>query len=167
MIINFEDLSKIRNENINKKIVFCSGSFDITHVGHIIFFEECNKYGNILIVGVGSDKMLRYHKGGNRPILNEHIRLKTIDSFKCVDYSFIDSVSTPDEPLILLRCVFESLKPDFYLINDDAFDIPYRERVCEEFKVKLIILKRWCPPEFEDISTSKIIEKIKNLDKSN
>ena len=48
MIINFEDLSKIRNENINKKIVFCSGSFEITHVGHIIFFEECNKYGNIL-----------------------------------------------------------------------------------------------------------------------
>lgn len=163
MIIHSNELYKIREMYKDEKIVFCSGSFDLTHVGHILFLEDCKKQGDILVVGVGSDKMLMHHKGNNRPILNESIRLKTIDSLKSVDYCFIDSFSSSEKPLFLLDKVFEILKPEFYVINEDAFNISYREEVCKKFNVKMIILKRTCPEEFENISTSKIIEKIKDL----
>ena len=167
MIIKLDNLSKIRNQSPNKIIVFCSGSFDLAHVGHILFLEDCKKHGEIFVVSVGSDKMLRYNKGVDRPILNEHIRLKTIDSLKVVDYSFIDKISTENEPLKLLKFVFESLKPNFYVINEDAFDIPYREKICKDFNIKLIILKRWSPKEFENISTTRLIDKIKKLNMPN
>ena len=163
-IININDLKNIREEHKDKKIVFCSGSFDLTHAGHILFFEDCKKQGDILVVAVGKDSSIKDNKGDKRPILNEHIRLKTIDSLKPVDYCYIDPISMSGNKLYTIERAFENLKPDIYTINEDAFDIPYRKELSEKYGVKLIILPRICPLEFDGISTSKIIQKIKNLD---
>ena len=158
-----EDLPTLRKLHAGKKIVFCSGGFDLTHAGHIIFFEDCKKLGDILVVGVGRDILLRKRKGENRPILNEHIRLKTVDSFKPVDYTFTSDDKSTGDLLATVRTTFEKLRPDIYAINEDAFDIPYREKLAKQYGVKLVILPRWFPPEFDGISTSKIIAKIKQL----
>lgn len=163
-VLNLEDLPKIRENYKNKKIVFCSGTFDLTHVGHILFFEDCKKLGDTLVVGVGGDSITRKRKGSKLPILNEKIRIKTVNSFKQVDYTLIDYLSNETNKLIFLDVVFEKLHPDVYVINKDAFDIEYRKNLCEKFGVELKILKRECPKEFDEISTSKIIEKIKELD---
>ena len=154
------DLKELREKYKDKKIVFCSGAFDLVHVGHILFFEDCKKQGDILVVGVGTDLMLKNNKGDKRPILNESVRLRTIDSLKPVDYCLLDIFSNPGNPLYVLDAVFENLKPDVYVINDDAFNFSYRENISKKFNVKLIVLQRNCPKEFEGISTSKIIEKI-------
>ncbi len=164
MIINLQNLEEIRKNNPHKKIVFASGTFDLTHAGHILFFEDCKKFGDMLVIGVGGDSITKQRKGGNRPILNESIRLKTIDSLKPVDFSFIDNISTHENKLALIEAVFEKLKPDFYVINDDAFDIETRKKICSKSGVEIKIIGRWCPPEFQGISTSNIIEKIRNLD---
>lgn len=164
MKITLNDLPELRKNLKDKKIVFCSGSFDLTHVGHILFLEDCKKLGDILIVGVGGDISLRKNKGDKRPIFNEKNRLKIIDSLKPVDYCFIDDISHKGHPLSLIDFVFEKLKPDVYAINEDAFDIPYREKISRKFNIKLIILKRWFPKEFgEPISTTNLIEEIKKL----
>lgn len=160
--ISFGDLQQIRKEYKDKKIAFCSGSFDLTHAGHVLFFEDCKKYGDILVVGVGSDKMLKENKGGKRPILNEHVRIKMIDSLKQVDYCLLDSISDEESPLRMLNAIFEDLKPDIYIINEDAFNIPYRIDLCKKFNIKMVKLKRWCPKEFDGISTTNIINKILN-----
>src|SRR3989338_3486646 len=123
---------------------------------------DFKKYGNILIVSVGSDKLIKARKGFDRPILNEKIRIKTIDSLKPVDYCFIEPFFENNNTLYGLGCTFEKLRPDVYVINEDASDIEYRRKLCEEFKIKLIILKRRCPKEFDEISTTKIINLIKN-----
>jgi len=135
----------------------------LPHAGHILFLEDCKRLRDLLVVGVGSDLMLKANKGGNRPILNQEIRLKTLDSFKPVDYCFIDSLSKPEAPLFILSFIFEKLKPDIYVVNEDVFDIKYREKISSKFNVQLVGLKRSCPEEFENISTSKIIQKIQNL----
>jgi len=163
IILNIGELLQLRESNRDKKIVFCSGSFDLTHAGHILFFEDCKKLGDILVVCVGSDRLIKSLKGDKRPILNENIRLKTIDSLKPVDYCFINPCSPEEHPLLILEIVFKKLKPDVYVINEDAFNISYRLNLCKKYKVKLHILKRWCPSEFDSISTSKIIERINNL----
>ena len=161
MIITINDLSSLRKKHAGQKIAFCSGGFDLTHAGHVLFFEDCKKHGEVLVVMVGNDAAIRRDKGNSRPILNEHLRLKMIDSLKPVDYAFLAHVIPKEEhPLKLMREVFISLKPDAYVINEDAFDIPYRETFAKEHSVKLVILPRTCPPEFEKISTTYIIRKI-------
>lgn len=159
-----DDLPRIREVYKDKKIVFCSGSFDLTHAGHVLFFEGCKKLGDILVVMVGGDKTIKHGKGDERPILNEYMRVKIVDSLKPVDYTLIDEiVPLNHHPLQAINIVLEKLHPDLYVINDDAFDIAYRRAIAKEYGVELVILKRTCPEEFGDISATKIIERIKKL----
>jgi cytidyltransferase-like protein len=161
-IINFNDLSKIRSEHKDKKIIFCSGTFDLTHAGHVLFFEDCKKHGDILVVAVGNDFNQRVlTKGKGRPVQNESIRLKMVSSLKPVDYALLDPNAKNNDWLPLLIDFHRELEPDVYIVNEDAFDIPRRIDLIKEFPTKMIILKRTSPPEFEDISTTKMIKKIK------
>lgn len=161
--VSYEDLSKIRAKFKNKIIVFCSGVFDLTHAGHALFFEDCKKHGDILVVGVGCDADIKKYKGENRPILNEHVRWRTVDMMKPVDYSFLSKPVAGDNVLGHLKDIFLKLKPDAYVVNDDAFDIAFRRQLVDKLETELIILRRMCPPEFENISTTKIIQKIKEF----
>ncbi len=159
-IITKKDFPKIRKENSGKKIVYCDGSFDLPHAGHILFFEDCKRLGDMLIVGIGTDKGIKKRKGEERPVLNQDIRMKTVDSFKPVDFTFLNKLPNHKNLLSQLDVCFNMLKPDFYVVNEDAFDIAYRKKISKKYNVKLVVLKRTCPPEFESISTSKIINKI-------
>lgn len=114
-----------------------------------------------MVVGVGSDYIVRRNKGKNRPILNQHIRLRMIDSLRPVDYCFLDESIEKSHPLGMVEEAFKKLKPDTYVINTDAFDVEYRKKLAEKYGVKMKILKRTAPPEFENISATKIIDKIK------
>lgn len=162
-IIDVNNLGFIREKHKNEKIVFCAGAFDLIHAGHILFFEDCKKYGDILVVMVGNDFNLRNYKGEERPILNQHVRLKMISSLKPVDYAFLDLDAPDKDFLAIIRSVFRDLKPDSYVVNTDAFDMPRRHELVKGFSTKLVILERTCPPEFEGVSTTKIIEKIKGV----
>lgn len=164
MIITPEDLPKIREKHKNEKIVLCSGTFDLVHAGHVLFFEDCKKHGDILVVVLGKDKNVKDYKGDKRPIMNEYVRLKMVDSLKPVDYALLDTYDAPKEdPLFLLNKFLADLRPDFYVINEDAFNIPYREEMAKRYNTELVILERSCPSEFEGISATKLIEKIKKL----
>lgn len=133
----------------------------MVHAGHILFFEDCKKYGDILVVGVGNDYIIEINKGRNRPILNQHVRLKIIDSLKLVDYCFLDESRAGNHPLDIVEGAFKWLKPNIYIINEDASNIPHRKQLISKYGIKMKILTRLCPPRFDNISTSKIIEKIK------
>ncbi|MDP2969694.1 MAG: adenylyltransferase/cytidyltransferase family protein, partial [Deltaproteobacteria bacterium] len=39
-----------------KRVVFTNGCFDLLHVGHIRYLEKARSLGDILIVGVNSDR---------------------------------------------------------------------------------------------------------------
>ena len=161
-IIEFKDLASLREKHKNEKIVFCSGTFDLTHAGHVLFLEDCKKHGDIVIVAVGNDFNQRiYGKGKGRPVQNEHIRLKMVSSLKPVDYALLDINAKNNDILATLIDFFDTLKPDVYIINQDAFDIPKRRKLIEGFPIKMLILERSCPHEFDGISATKLIKKIK------
>jgi len=164
-IIRYSDLPKISRQNKNKKIIFCSGSFDLTHAGHALFFEDCKKHGDILVVGIGGDKTIRKNKSKDRPILNQQIRMKMVDSLKPVDYTFLNTISDkePSFSLNIIENVLKMLKPYALVINEDAFGISAYKQITKKHNTNLLILKRWCPKTFNRISTTKIIEKIKKL----
>src|SRR3989344_4608677 len=158
-IIKIKDFEGIRKKHKNEKIVFCSGTFDLLHAGHVLFLEDCKNYGDILVVGLGGNKIVKSYKNKN-PIINEIMRLKTLDSLKIVNYVFLE---TAEHLFDSLERVFSKLKPDFYVVNSDASLIPERKNIADKHNVKLVILNRKCPRSYDGISTTKIIEKIKKL----
>ena len=52
-----------------KKIVFTNGCFDILHVGHVRYLRRARKHGDILIVGLNTDRSVKQIKGEKRPIV--------------------------------------------------------------------------------------------------
>ena len=89
--------------------------------------------------------------------------MKLAYSLKPVDYTMTDELTPPDKhPLYYLDMVFDRLRPDVYVVNEDTFDIPYRREFSKKHGMELVVFKRWCPPEFDGISTMKRISKIKD-----
>ncbi len=164
MIIKETELVNLREDNPNKKIVFVSGSFDLTHVGHVLFFEEAKSRGDILVVAVGEDAALKL-KGKDRPILNQLVRQKMIDSLKVVDYVFIHQKAPEGSGFDnqFFVHIFEKFIPDIWVVNTDASEIEYRQHLADTYGIKLSVLERNCPPEFESISTTGLIERIQSL----
>ena len=73
------------------KFVVVTGGFDPIHSGHIDYIREAAKLGDILIVGVNSDKWLTRKKG--KPFMNWQERTEVVNALKWVDHvlSFDDS----------------------------------------------------------------------------
>lgn len=87
----------------NKKIVFTNGCFDILHRGHLSYLNEAKSLGDILVIGVNSDKSVKRLKGENRPINNELDRVFMLENLKAVDFVFIFEEDTPYELIKIIR----------------------------------------------------------------
>lgn len=81
----------------NKKVVFTNGCFDILHRGHLSYLNEAKSLGDILVIGVNSDKSVKRLKGENRPINSELDRVFMLENLKAVDFVFIFEEDTPYE----------------------------------------------------------------------
>ena len=86
------------------KIVLVTGGFDPLHSGHIEYFTEAKKLGDILVVGINSDEWLTRKKG--RPFMPFKERLAIIDSVSMVDdvLSFEDADDTANQAIFKLMC---------------------------------------------------------------
>ena len=70
------------------KKVMVFGAFDGLHPGHLDFFKQAKKYGDFLIVSVGTDKNVTEIKG-KTPLFNQRERLALIASVELVDKSVL------------------------------------------------------------------------------
>jgi len=78
-----------------KKIVFTNGVFDLLHKGHIFSLSQAAKQGDVLIIGVNSDKSVKKLKGDNRPINDQDARVLLLASLFMVDAVVIFEEDTP------------------------------------------------------------------------
>ena len=79
----------------DKKIVFTNGCFDLIHSGHIRYLETAKSFGDILIVGLNSDRSTTILKGVQRPINDQTDRAYIIAALEVVDYVVIFDENTP------------------------------------------------------------------------
>ncbi|OGD89785.1 hypothetical protein A2W45_02705 [Candidatus Curtissbacteria bacterium RIFCSPHIGHO2_12_41_11] len=68
--------------------VMVFGAFDGLHPGHLDFFKQAKKYGDFLIVSVGTDNNVAAIKG-KKPLFNQKERLALIASVELVDKSVL------------------------------------------------------------------------------
>jgi D-beta-D-heptose 7-phosphate kinase/D-beta-D-heptose 1-phosphate adenosyltransferase len=69
-----------------KKVVFTNGCFDILHVGHIHYLRKARSLGDILVVGLNTDRSVRQIKGEKRPIVPQKDRAEVLAALEFVDY---------------------------------------------------------------------------------
>lgn len=132
-------------KNRNKKIVFTNGCFDILHLGHLEYLKEAKKLGDILFVGLNSDKSIQMIKGSGRPINDEYFRREMLISLKCVDFVELFDEPTPYE-------LIKAVSPDILVKGGDYS----KEQVVGADLVKKVILI----PFKEGHSTTEFIQKL-------
>ncbi len=132
-----------------KKIVFTNGCFDLIHLGHIRYLEKARGLGDILVVGVNSDRSVKNLKGPKRPILHEEERAEILSSLGSVDFVTIFDELTPFE-------LISSLLPHILVKGGDwAKENIVGKEVVEKSGGEVVIL-----PFVEGSSTSNLIETI-------
>jgi len=68
---------------------FYSGVWDLSHFGHVWVLKQAKDLCDFLVVGVGTDRLVRENKGPGRPVYPEFHRLQIINSIKYVDACFL------------------------------------------------------------------------------
>ena len=95
-----------------RRVVFTNGCFDFLHVGHVRYLTEARALGDVLILGLNSDRSTREIKGPDRPITPEDQRAEVLAALSVVDVVVV--FDQPD-PLALIT----SLQPDVLVKGGD------------------------------------------------
>jgi FAD synthetase len=69
---------------LSKGVVMVFGTFDLLHPGHLFFFEQAKKFGEILVVSVARDQNVKKIKG-EAPLFSEDERMKAVGKIDLVD----------------------------------------------------------------------------------
>jgi D-beta-D-heptose 7-phosphate kinase / D-beta-D-heptose 1-phosphate adenosyltransferase len=96
----------------DKKIVFTNGCFDLLHAGHISFLETAKSFGDVLILGLNSDRSVTSLKGKERPINIQKDRAYILAALEVVDYVVIFDEDTPYE-------LIKAIKPNTLVKGGD------------------------------------------------
>src|SRR5688572_23138073 len=79
-----------------KTIVFTNGVFDILHPGHARYLKDARALGDVLIVGVNSDRSARAQgKAPDRPIHPEGERCEVLAALASADAVVVFDEDTP------------------------------------------------------------------------
>jgi cytidyltransferase-like protein len=119
----------------SKKKIFVTGCFDLLHSGHVAFFKEAAKYGDVY-VGLGSDETV-YGLKGRYPINNQDERKYMIDALSSVKECLINS----GNGIMDFLKEIENIKPDIFIVNEDG-NTPDKETLSKKLGIEYIILKR-------------------------
>jgi D-beta-D-heptose 7-phosphate kinase/D-beta-D-heptose 1-phosphate adenosyltransferase len=98
--------------NQGKTVVFTNGVFDLVHPGHTRYLQEARALGDLLIVGVNSDRSVRLNKGPDRPLTPELERVEILQALKCVDAVVVFDEETP-------HAIVSAIQPDVLVKGAD------------------------------------------------
>jgi len=135
----------IKVEDLQERIIFTNGVFDILHKGHLTLLNEARALGEKLVVGINSDASTKRLKGENRPINPQHVRKEQLEMLSWVDEVIVFDEDTPYE-------LIKKLNPDIIVKGGD-------------YTVETVVGHDLAPvkiiPTVEGFSTTKIIEQTK------
>jgi D-beta-D-heptose 7-phosphate kinase/D-beta-D-heptose 1-phosphate adenosyltransferase len=141
-----------RSRAQGQTIVFTNGVFDIIHPGHVRYLRDARALGDLLIVGINSDRSVKaLAKAPNRPINPEAERVEVLSALASVDAVVIFDEDTP-------HAIISALQPDILVKGADWGENAIVGRDIVEARggrVARIAIA-------EGYSTTKIIERIRS-----
>ncbi len=135
-----------------KTIVFTNGVFDLLHPGHVRYLQQARALGDVLIVGVNSDRSVRSIKEPGRPFTPEAERAEVLAALACVDAAVIFDEDTP-------HAIITAIQPDILVKGADwAEDAIVGRDVVEARGGRVVRM-----PVEPGYSTTAIVQKIRDI----
>jgi D-beta-D-heptose 7-phosphate kinase / D-beta-D-heptose 1-phosphate adenosyltransferase len=103
-------LERARREG--RRIVFTNGCFDLLHAGHLQLIGFARRQGDVLVVGVNSDRSVRELKGPGRPINGAADRARMLAALELVDYVVVFDDSRAEK-------IIRTVRPDVLIKGED------------------------------------------------
>ena len=111
-----------RDRAAGRTIAFANGCFDLLHVGHVRYLQGARQEGDVLVVGINSDRSVAALKAPGRPVLRAEARCELVAALECVDYVVVFDELTAEG-------VLRELRPDVHCKGTDYSreTVPERE----------------------------------------
>lgn len=141
------------HRTLGQKIVATLGSWDMLHIGHLRYLHKAKAEGDILVVGVDSDRGIKAYKNPLRPIIPEVERMEMLSYQGPVDYvTLIDDIDDQGRwSCELIRVV----PADVFVAVEDSYPEEQLKAIrqhCAEVAV--------LPRQAENTSSTDIIQNI-------
>ncbi len=156
IVLDYPELKKIidAHKTLGHKIVCTVGSWDMLHIGHLRYLIKAKKQGDVLVVGVDSDRGIKlYKKNELRPVIPQEERMEMLKYQECVDYvTLVEDINKNGEWQYEL---IKTIQPNIFVATPEA----YPKEQIKEIKIysdRVIIF----PRQAEKTSTTEIIERM-------
>jgi D-beta-D-heptose 7-phosphate kinase/D-beta-D-heptose 1-phosphate adenosyltransferase len=125
---NVEKFEKVlkKIKDANQKLVLTQGVYDLIHEGHAKYLQLAKSYGDLLVVGVDSDKLTRARKGPSRPIVPQKERIQMLLHLRHVDFVVLRDINEDIGNLI------RTIQPDVLVTSHSTKDMP--ESITKEYE---------------------------------
>lgn len=145
---------------VNCRVVLTVGSWDLLHIGHVRYLVKAKSQGDVLVVGVDTDRAIKFYKGDLRPIVPQDERCEMLSYQSCVD--FVTLLDDVDEKGNWQYELLKRLNPDVFVAVEDSYPKEQLDEIAK-FCTELVVL----PRQAENTSTSRMIQYAvkKHLDK--
>ena len=158
IISDYSELAKITNahKTLGHRIVCTIGSWDMLHIGHLRYLIKALAQGDVLVVGVDSDRGIKIYKNKLRPIIPQEERMEMLQYQECVDYvTLVDDIDGQGRWQYGL---IQTIRPHIFVSTTDSYpqeQINDIRQYCDD----VLIL----PRQAENTSSTGIVERtVKN-----
>lgn len=156
IILDYRKLAKVINAHkaLSKTIVCTIGSWDMLHIGHLRYLKKAKESGDILVVGVDSDRAIKIYKQNPlKPIIPQEERFEMLSYQAFVDY--ITLVDDVDKKGWWKLGLIKAIRPDFFVASSgESYPQEQRKQIA-----KFCGCLKIFPRQAKHTSTTHIIEK--------
>lgn len=145
------DYVELRNlvesfRGLGAQIAMTMGVFDLLHINHVEYLEHAATFGDILVVGVDSDRLTRKRKNdfSNRPLVPQDERMRMI----CRHANLVTLNDLGEDVNILLKIV----RPDVLVVSRSTKDFETQYEKLQQWVGRVEVLD----PKGEVSSTGRI-----------
>jgi D-beta-D-heptose 7-phosphate kinase/D-beta-D-heptose 1-phosphate adenosyltransferase len=134
-----------------QQIVFTNGCFDLLHAGHLQLLSFARAQGDVLIVGINSDRGVRMIKGERRPIYPATERARILAAMEMVDHVVVFDDQRAEQ-------IIRQVRPDVLVKGADWRGQPLDGQDFVESSGGQVLLA----PLLEGYSTTSTIERLRD-----
>lgn len=151
------DYTELKNvidahRTLGHKIVCTVGSWDMLHIGHLRYLMKAKEQGDVLIVGVDSDRGIKLYKNPLRPVIPQDERMEMLKYQDCVDYvTLVDDIDDKGKWQYELVKV---LNPDVFVTVEGSYPDD-QINALKTYSKEVVMF----PRQAQNTSTTNIIEK--------
>jgi len=101
-----------RERRAGRRIVFTNGCFDVLHAGHIQLLAFARAQGDLLVIGLNSDRSVRALKGAGRPVYPAAERARILAALEAVGYVVVFDETRAER-------IIRKVRPDVLIKGED------------------------------------------------